>query len=103
MAEGPENNFSQGGMKTKIEAAKVTTSVGCNLIIANGQKHNPLKNIYKVSDMVSSVSKRKSGKEKMDSKHEIYPVRIIIDFRAEKALNLETLYCRWRYKMYRPI
>ena len=38
MAKGPENDFSHGGMKTKIEAAKVTTSVGCNLIIANGKK-----------------------------------------------------------------
>ena len=45
MAKGPENDFSHGGMKTKIEAAKVTTSVGCNLIIANGKKNNPISDI----------------------------------------------------------
>ena len=48
MAEGPENDFSHGGMKTKIEAAKVTTSVGCNLIIAHGQNRNPINNISKM-------------------------------------------------------
>ncbi len=87
MAEGPENNFSHGGMKTKIEAAKVTTSIGCNLIIANGQKRNPINNIYKskATWFLASQSVRAARKKwilNMKSLGEI-----IIDFRAEKALK----------------
>ena len=87
MAEGPENNFSQGGMKTKIEAAKVTTSVGCNLIIANGQKHNPLKNIYKskATWFLASQSVKAARKKWILNMKSIG--EIIIDFRAEKALK----------------
>ena len=87
MAEGPENNFSQGGMKTKIEAAKVTTSVGCNLIIANGQKHNPLNNIYKskATWFLASQSVKAARKKWILNMKSIG--EIIIDFRAEKALK----------------
>ena len=87
MAEGTENNFSQGGMKTKIEAAKVTTSVGCNLIIANGQKHNPLKNIYKskATWFLASQSVKAARKKWILNMKSIG--EIIIDFRAEKALK----------------
>ena len=46
MAEGPENDYSHGGMKTKIEAAKVTMSIGCNLVIADGRESNPISNIF---------------------------------------------------------
>ena len=87
MAEGPENNFSQGGMKTKIEAAKVTTSVGCNLIIANGQKHNPLNNIYKskATWFLASQSVKAARKKWILNMKSIG--EIIIDLRAEKALK----------------
>ena len=87
MAEGPENDFSNGGMKTKIEAAKVTTSVGCNLVIANGQNRNPINNIYKMKAtwFIASQSVKAARKKwilNMKSLGEI-----IIDFKAEKALK----------------
>ena len=87
MAEGPENDFSHGGMKTKIEAAKVTTSVGCNLIIADGQKRNPISNISKSKStwFLASQSVKAARKKwilNMKSLGEI-----IIDFKAEKALK----------------
>ena len=87
MAEGPENDFSNGGMKTKIEAAKVTTSVGCNLVIANGQNRNPINNIYKMKAtwFIASQSVKQARKKwilNMKSLGEI-----IIDFKAEKALK----------------
>ena len=87
MAEGPENNFSHGGMKTKIEAAKVTTSIGCNLIIANGQKRNPINNISKdkATWFLASQSVKAARKKwilNMKSQGEI-----VIDFKAEKALK----------------
>ncbi len=87
MAEGPENDYSHGGMKTKIEAAKVTTSVGCNLIIADGQKRNPISNISKIKAtwFLASQSVKAARKKwilNMKSLGEI-----IIDFKAEKALK----------------
>ncbi len=87
MAEGPENEFSHGGMKTKIEAAKVTTSVGCNLIIADGQKRNPIDKIFKrkATWFLASQSVKAARKKwilNMKSLGEI-----IIDFKAEKALK----------------
>ena len=87
MAGGPENDFSHGGMKTKIEAAKVTTSVGCNLIIADGQNRNPINNISKrkATWFLASQSVKAARKKwilNMKSLGEI-----IIDFKAEKALK----------------
>ena len=87
MAEGPENDFSHGGMKTKIEAAKVTTSVGCNLVIADGKKRNPISNISKSKStwFLASQSVKAARKKwilNMKSLGEI-----IIDFKAEKALK----------------
>ena len=87
MAEGPENSFSHGGMKTKIEAAKVTTSVGCNLIIADGQKSNPIRNISenRATWFLASQSVKAARKKwilNMKSLGEI-----TIDFKAEKALK----------------
>ena len=87
MAKGPENDFSHGGMKTKIEAAKVTTSVGCNLIIANGKKNYPISDIAenKATWFLASQSVKAARKKwilNMKSLGEI-----IIDFKAEKALR----------------
>ncbi len=87
MAEGPENDFSHGGMKTKIEAAKVTTSVGCNLIIADGQNRNPINKISKMKAtwFLASQSVKAARKKwilNMKSQGEI-----LIDFKAEKALK----------------
>ena len=87
MAGGPENDFSHGGMKTKIEAAKVTTSVGCNLIIADGQNRNPINNILKMKAtwFLASQSVKAARKKwilNMKSQGEI-----VIDFKAEKALK----------------
>tara|TARA_B100001057_G_scaffold368344_1_gene371816 strand:+ start:102 stop:1235 length:1134 start_codon:yes stop_codon:yes gene_type:complete len=87
MAEGPENDYSHGGMKTKIEAAKVTTSIGCNLVIADGRESNPISNIFenKATWFLASQSVKAARKKwilNMKSLGEI-----TIDFKAEKALK----------------
>ena len=87
MAEGPENDYSHGGMKTKIEAAKVTTSVGCNLVIADGRKKNPISNFSenKATWFLASQSVKAARKKwilNMKSLGEI-----TIDLKAEKALK----------------
>jgi len=87
MAEGPENEFSHGGMKTKIEAAKVTTSIGCNLIIADGQKRNPIDKIFKrkATWFLASQSVKAARKKWILNMRSLG--EIIIDFKAEKALK----------------
>ena len=42
-----ENFYGSGGMKTKIEAAKICQLAGCYMAIANGNHINPIKTIIK--------------------------------------------------------
>ena len=42
MAGGAGSELSRGGMRTKIEAAKIATSGGTHMIIADGRVDNPL-------------------------------------------------------------
>ena len=46
-ANKTENIYGSGGMKTKIEAAKICQLSGCHMIIANGKYNNPIKKIIK--------------------------------------------------------
>ncbi len=39
-AGGKGSKFSTGGMKTKIEAAKVASNAGCKIVLANGKTEN---------------------------------------------------------------
>jgi glutamate 5-kinase len=39
------NTYGSGGMLTKLEAAKICMNSGCNMLIANGTNHNPIKQI----------------------------------------------------------
>ena len=40
-----ENLYGSGGMKTKIDAAKICQLSGCHMVIANGNHKNPIKKI----------------------------------------------------------
>ena len=42
-----ENLYGSGGMKTKIEAAKICQLSGCYMAIANGNQNNPIKKMIK--------------------------------------------------------
>ncbi len=46
-ASKTENLYGSGGMKTKIEAAKICQLAGSYMAIANGNLDNPIKNIIK--------------------------------------------------------
>ena len=37
MAKGAGSDFGTGGMVTKIDAARIATDAGCDMIIANGK------------------------------------------------------------------
>ena len=45
MAGKPVSGLGSGGMVTKIEAAKIALSAGCNMVIASGHALHPLKRI----------------------------------------------------------
>ncbi len=45
MAGGPESLLSRGGMRTKIEAAKIATAGGTHMLIASGKIAHPLQAI----------------------------------------------------------
>lgn len=46
MAGGAGSSVGTGGMATKIEAAKIATAAGCNMIIARGTETHPLKTLF---------------------------------------------------------
>lgn len=43
---GETNNFGTGGIRTKIEAAKIATNYGIPMILANGKKENIICDLY---------------------------------------------------------
>ena len=47
MAGAAESELSRGGMRTKIEAAKIATAAGAHMIIASGKIEHPLRAIAK--------------------------------------------------------
>ena len=45
MAGGPASELSRGGMRTKIEAARIATSAGTHMVIADGRVTHPIARI----------------------------------------------------------
>ncbi|HZH50556.1 MAG TPA: glutamate 5-kinase [Microvirga sp.] len=45
MAGGAASELSRGGMRTKVEAAKIATAGGTHMIIADGRAKNPLRRV----------------------------------------------------------
>ena len=83
------NKFGSGGMNTKIEAAKICNLAGCNMVIANGLKLNPIKEIEKKNKctwFISKVSKLHARKKWIISS--VSPKgELTIDDGAKKALD----------------
>ena len=42
LGEGKGSELATGGMSTKLSAAKIATSQGCDMIITNGKNPGPL-------------------------------------------------------------
>jgi glutamate 5-kinase len=47
LIENKKNNYGSGGIKTKLDAAKICMNSGCHMFISNGKKNNPIKNMLK--------------------------------------------------------
>ena len=80
--------LGSGGMNTKIEAAKICNLAGCNMVIANGLKLNPITQIQKKNNctwFLSKVTKLHARKKWIISS--VSPKgELIIDEGAKKAL-----------------
>lgn len=88
MAGGANSAVSSGGMRTKIEAAKIATDAGCHMIIARGTGMHPLQALGAGGKCTHFVAK---GTPKSARKHWIagsmHPAgSIIVDDGAAKAL-----------------
>ena len=87
MATDKESGFSKGGMRTKLEAAKVAVAAGCHMVITNGDCRLPIHSISqgrKSTWFVSSddpIDARKQWIFNTKAKGEIY-----VDTGAEKAI-----------------
>jgi glutamate 5-kinase len=84
-----ENLYGSGGMKTKIEAAKICQLSGCYMVIANGNNKNPIKKIFesqKCTWFLPRISKLDARKQWIIGS--VAPKgEVIIDQGAIKAIN----------------
>ncbi len=84
-----ENLYGSGGMKTKIEAAKICQLSGCYMVIANGNHKNPIKEMIenqKCTWFLPKVSKLDARKQWIIGS--VAPKgEVIIDQGAVKAIN----------------
>ena len=84
-----ENVYGSGGMKTKIEAAKICQLSGCYMVIASGNHINPIKKIIKNQKctwFLPRVSKLDARKQWIIGS--VAPKgEIVIDQGAVKAIN----------------
>ena len=84
-----ENFYGSGGMKTKIEAAKICQLSGCYMVIANGNYTNPIKQILKNQKctwFLPRISKLDARKQWIIGS--VAPKgEVIIDQGAVKAIN----------------
>ena len=47
LIDNKKNNYGSGGISTKLDAAQICMNSGCHMILANGNKDYPIKNIIK--------------------------------------------------------
>ena len=84
-----ENFYGSGGMKTKIEAAKICQLSGCYMAIANGNHKNPIKEIFTSQNctwFLPRISKLDARKQWIIGS--VAPKgEVIIDQGAVKAIN----------------
>ena len=84
-----ENLYGSGGMKTKIEAAKICQLSGCYMAIANGNYNNPIKEMLeskKCTWFLPRISKLDARKQWIIGS--VAPKgEVIIDLGAVRAIN----------------
>ncbi len=86
MAGDAPAGLSTGGMKSKLEAARIATMAGVHMMITTGKKQNPLSHIQQATIFKAS-DKPVSARKKWISSHVKSEGALIIDDGAVKALQ----------------
>jgi glutamate 5-kinase len=89
MAGAAPSEYSRGGMRTKLEAARIATNAGAHMVIANGRNANPLQRIAERSPctwFLTSSTPRAARKTFIAGTLEPKGV-LVIDGGAVKALG----------------
>jgi len=87
MANSQTSSLGSGGMVTKIWAAKICMNNGCNAIITNSNKPNPLVSISLENSTIFYASKNPSSSRKQWLLNHLHPSGFIkIDEGAYKAI-----------------
>ena len=86
MAGDAPAGISTGGMKSKLEAARIATAAGVHMIITSGKEAHPLSKMGKASIFKAS-DKPVSARKKWISSHLKAEGTLIIDSGAAKALQ----------------
>ncbi len=88
MASRETNFFGSGGMSTKIQAAEIASSFGCNTLICSGKTNNPISNYLKNKKGTWFLSSKKSGSSFKNWLAGTIKVagRVLVDDGALKAL-----------------
>lgn len=70
MADGSDSSVGTGGMKTKIDAAKMANASGCDVIITDGTVNNSLSSLFfkNYGDKNFTIFKAKNCKNKIIAK-----------------------------------
>jgi glutamate 5-kinase len=90
-AVGKGSSFSSGGMKSKLEAARIATKSGIGVVIANG-KDISLKDLFegkRIGTLCLPASKKLRGRKKWIAFNPRVEGRIIIDRGGERAIVSE--------------
>ena len=88
MANSQTSSLGSGGMTTKISAAKICMNNGCDTIITNSDKKEPLNSINRTNSSIFIASKNSSSSRKQWLLNHLHPSGFIkIDEGAHKAIK----------------
>ena len=88
VADKNTSRFGSGGMRTKIEAAKICMSSGCSMVVAGGNIYNPLNKInLNNSSWFLAMKNKKSAKKQWIINHLNTTGEIQIDDGAVNAIK----------------
>lgn len=88
MANSQTSSLGSGGMTTKISAAKICMNNGCDTIITNNDKKEPLNSINRANSSIFIASKNSSSSRKQWLLNHLHPSGFIkIDEGAHKAIK----------------
>ena len=57
LIDNKKSSYGSGGIKTKLDAAKICINSGCHMFIGSGKKNNPIKNMIKTKTYTHFIPK----------------------------------------------